>query len=265
LISSLVEGEVEVVLKKRSVALLSCVGFVAMTLAAPEVRCEEVTELIPPQRTITYDPDLPKLTDVKDPMERSNRAVYAFNAQFDRFIFLPTVRGYQKVTPDPLEKGITNIFANLGEVTTFVNATLQAKPRSAGVTLGRFVVNSTIGILGLFDPATKIGMVRRNEDFGQTLGRWGVGNGSYLVLPLLGPSNLRDGTGTLVDAGIRYGIHAVTIFDDESAALVFGVGLLNAVDTRANISFRYYETGSPFEYELVRYLYTRMREIKIAK
>lgn len=250
------------VLKKRSLILISCAWFVVMTLAAPKAHCQEAEELIPPQRTITYDPDMPKLTDIPDPLERSNRAIYAFNTQFDRFVFLPTVRGYKKVTPDPLEKGVSNVFSNLGEISTFVNATLQAKPRSAGVTLGRFVVNSTIGILGLFDPATKMGMVQRNEDLGQTFGRWGVGNGSYLILPFLGPSNVRDGVGTVTEIGLN---SAFGLLSSQDGAVRLSVGTLEAVDTRANVSFRYYETGSPFEYDLVRYLYTKMREIKIAE
>jgi phospholipid-binding lipoprotein MlaA len=262
LISSRAESEVEVVLRKRSLIIISCSWFAAMVLVAPEARCESEVELIPPQRTITYDPDLPKLTDIKDPLERSNRAVYAFNTQFDRYVFLPTVRGYKKVTPDPLERGVTNVFSNLGEFTTFVNATLQAKPRSAGVTLGRFVVNSTLGILGLFDPATKMGMVKRQEDFGQTLGRWGVGNGTYLVLPLLGPSNLRDGVGSLTDLGLN---SAFGVLSSQGTGVKLGAGTLNAVDVRSNTKFRYYETGSPFEYDLVRYLYTKAREIKVAE
>ncbi len=249
-------------MKKRSLVLISCAWFVAITLAAPEARCKEAEELIPPQREFTYNPDLPRLTDIPDPLERSNRAIYAFNTQFDRYVFLPTVRGYKRVTPDPLEKGITNVFSNLGEIPTFVNATLQAKPRSAGVTVGRFVVNSTIGILGLFDPATKMGMVQRNEDFGQTFGRWGVGNGPYLILPVLGPSNVRDGVGSITELGLN---SAFGILSSQDGVVRLSAGTLEAIDTRSNISFRYYETGSPFEYDLVRYLYTKMREIKIAE
>lgn len=250
------------VFRKRSLILISCSWIAAMALVAPEARCAQDVELIPPQRTITYDPDLPKLTDIKDPLEWSNRVVYAFNTQFDRYVFLPTVRGYKKITPDPVEKGVTNVFSNLGEFTTFINSTLQAKPRSAGVTLGRFVVNSTLGILGLFDPATKMGMVKRKEDFGQTLGRWGVGNGTYLVLPLLGPSNVRDGFGTLADLGMN---SSFGVLSSQDTAVQLGAGMLNAVDTRSNIQFRYYETGSPFEYDLMRYLYTKMREIKVSE
>ncbi len=248
-------------MKKRSLILISCAWFVAMTLAAPEARCEE-EELIPPQRTFSYNPDLPRLTDIPDRFERSNRAIYAFNTRFDRYVFLPTVRGYKKVTPDPLEKGIANVFSNLGEISTFVNATLQAKPRSAGVTVGRFVVNSTLGIFGLFDPATKMGMVQRNEDLGQTLGRWGVGNGSYLVLPVLGPSNMRDGFGSLTEVGLN---SAFGILSSQDGVVRLSAGTLQAVDTRSNTSFRYYETGTPFEYDLVRYLYTKMREVKISE
>jgi len=243
-----------------------CIVVLATLCAWSAPAYAEVGEgFIPPQRQFEFDPDRPILSPVSDPLEGMNRFFYVFNARFDRYVFLPTVRGYRWITPDPVENSVTNFFGNLGEIKTFINATLQLKPKSAGVTLGRFVVNSTLGLAGLFDPATHFGMVKRSEDFGQTLGRYHVGNGPYIVLPFLGPSNLRDTTGLAVDFGIKYGIDILRLNDPEDRALSAAVNLLEAVDTRKNIAFRYYETGTPFEYELVRYLYTKLREVQIAK
>jgi len=222
-------------------------------------------EFVPPRRQFEFDPNKPILSPVSDPLEGMNRFFYVFNARFDRYVFLPTVRGYRWITPDPVEHAVTHFFSNLSELKTFMNATLQLKPKAAGVTLGRFVVNSTLGLAGLFDPATRFGMMKRHEDFGQTLGRYHVGPGPYIVLPLLGPSNLRDTTGLAVDFTVKYEVDILRLNDPDDRALSAAVNLLEAIDTRKNIAFRYYETGTPFEYELVRYLYTKLREVQIAK
>jgi phospholipid-binding lipoprotein MlaA len=201
-----------------------------------------------------------------DPLEGFNRQMFRFNAQFDRWVFLPAVNGYRFVMPDVAEKGVSNFFDNLLEIRNFSNNALQGKGKDTLVTGGRFLVNSTLGIAGLFDPATKMGLLRREEDFGQTLGFWGVGAGPYLVLPLLGPSGLRDAGGLAVDYAVGYSADVLDVNGDgDKAAERVGLNLLNAVDTRANTAFRYYETGSPFEYVLVRYAYTRMREIQVER
>lgn len=203
---------------------------------------------------------------VEDPLEPFNRNVYRFNAHFDRWVFLPVVRGYRFVMPDFAEKGVSNFFDNLREIRNFANNALQGKGKDTLVTGGRFLVNTTIGIAGLFDPATKMGLLRREEDFGQTLGVWGVGAGPYLVLPLLGPSGLRDAGGLALDFAADYAIDPLDVNGDANKdGERIGLNLLNAVDTRANTAFRYYETGSPFEYVLVRYAYTRMREIQVER
>lgn len=203
---------------------------------------------------------------VEDPLEAFNRRMYNFNAGFDRVVFLPVVRGYQWVMPDFAERGVRNFFGNLLEIRNFLNNALQLQGGDSVVTLGRFVINTTVGLGGLFDPATRMGMLVRKEDFGQTLGRWGVGAGPYLVLPLLGPSGLRDTGGLAVDFAVQYAIDPLNVNDDSSKDDErIALNLLNAVDTRANIAFRYYQTGSPFEYVLVRYAYTRMREVEIER
>ena len=135
----------------------------------------------------------------KDPFEGFNRAMYTFNDKMDRYLLKPLAKGYRAITPKPVSRGISNFFSNLRDPGIMLNNLLQGKPKQAGSDLGRFLVNTTLGIAGLFDVATKMGLDKHNEDFGQTLAQWGVGDGPYLVLPFLGPSNLRDGAALSVD------------------------------------------------------------------
>lgn len=137
--------------------------------------------------------------DNRDPFEGFNRAVYSFNEWFDRYILKPVARGYRAVLPSPIRTGIGNFFNNLREPIVILNDLFQGKFKQALSDTGRFLVNTTVGIGGLLDPATPLGMTRHNEDFGQTLAVWGVGEGSYIVIPFLGPSNLRDTTGLVID------------------------------------------------------------------
>lgn len=137
--------------------------------------------------------------NARDPIEGFNRAMYTFNDKFDRYLLKPVAKGYRAITPKPVRRSISNFFSNLHDPGVMLNNLLQGKPKQAGSDLGRFLVNSTLGIAGLFDVASRMGMEKHNEDFGQTLGKWGVGEGPYLVLPFLGPSNLRDGAAKPVD------------------------------------------------------------------
>lgn len=199
---------------------------------------------------------------VYDPWEGFNRRVYKFNALFDRHVFLPVVDGYETITPKFMRTGISNFFSNLRDIRNFVNSVLQLKGQKAVSTSARFVVNTTVGLLGFIDVASPIDLPQQNEDFGQTLGVWGAGQGPFLVLPLLGPSSVRDGIGLGVDWYIEAAIldAIVDLKSEEELALV----LLNAIDTRYRIGFRYHETGSPYEYDLVRMLYTKLRELQVA-
>ncbi len=136
-----------------------------------------------------------------DPWEAFNRPVFAFNEGVDRFLLEPVARGYDFVVPGPVQTWIDNFFDNIRVPIDTVNSLLQGKPRDAGVAVGRFLVNSTIGFAGFFDPArSELGLEPVREDFGQTLGVWGVGNGPFLVIPLLGPSTPRDAVGMGVDS-----------------------------------------------------------------
>jgi ABC-type transporter lipoprotein component MlaA len=193
-----------------------------------------------------------------DPWERLNRFTYRFNARFDEAIFLPVSNGYRHV-PSPIRSGIHNFFSNLTEADSVVNYGLQARPLGGARSLGRFLVNSTIGIGGLFGVATRLKLQNAPTGFSATLSTWGVHPGPYFVMPILGPSTLRDGVGYLGDYGIYYGINVADLYRGYQS---YALGTGNAVDTRANTDFRYYATGSPFEYEVIRFLYVRKRLIE---
>jgi phospholipid-binding lipoprotein MlaA len=139
-----------------------------------------------------------------DPWEGFNRKMFAFNDTVDTYTLKPIAKGYKAVTPDPVERGVSRMFSNVGEVVNVFNDLLQGKFRQAGNDTGRFVINTTIGLVGFFDVADHFGLPKNDgEDFGQTLGVWGVDSGPYLVLPLFGPSTLRDGPARIVDRFIN--------------------------------------------------------------
>lgn len=135
----------------------------------------------------------------KDPLEGMNRGIYKFNDTADKAVIKPIAGAYKAVLPAPIRSGVNNFFTNLNTFVSAINDLLQFKFGKAVEGAGRFVINSTFGIAGIFDVASMDGIEQRNEDFGQTLGYWGVGNGAYIVLPLLGPSTLRDTSGLVVD------------------------------------------------------------------
>ena len=158
---------------------------------------------------------------------------------------------------EPKSEGITHALT----LHRFANSVLQADIDKSIQTFWRFAFNSTVGILGLFDPATALEIPNHKEDFGQTLGHWGVGEGAFLVLPIFGPSNARDATGLAVDTV------AFSVVDPFGAASIQTeyppILVLNLINKRKVQSFRYYESGSPFEYDLVRMLYTKKRQLDI--
>jgi phospholipid-binding lipoprotein MlaA len=135
----------------------------------------------------------------RDPIEGFNRAMYGIHDGIDTVLLKPVATGYAAVTPDPVQTGITNFFANISDLMTSANSLLQGKPKDAASDLGRLLVNSTVGVLGFFDVATDMGLEKHDEDFGQTMGVWGIGEGAYVFLPLLGPRNVRDAAGIYVD------------------------------------------------------------------
>jgi phospholipid-binding lipoprotein MlaA len=134
-----------------------------------------------------------------DPFEDINRIIYEFNESADDNLLEPVSRAYKEHTPDLIQRGISNFFGNLRDVPTLANQILQFKPVESATTLSRVIVNSTIGLSGLFDVASEMDLTKTTEDFGQTLAVWGVGDGPYIIIPFLGPSTVRDGAGLYVD------------------------------------------------------------------
>jgi phospholipid-binding lipoprotein MlaA len=165
----------------------------------------------------------------RDPYERFNRHVYAFNDGLDHYLLRPLAKGYVWLVPKAIRLCISSGFANMGEIRNAVNDILQAKPAGAATDTGRLVINSTLGVAGCFDVAKKMGLERRTEDFGLTLARWGAGTGPYLVLPLLGPSDLRDGVGQIPDA---YTSPIGYVMPVRDRFILIGV---NLIDTRAGL------------------------------
>ncbi len=201
--------------------------------------------------------------EVYDPIEETNRNIYKFNAKFDKYFFLPIADAYDFLMPDYANDRISHFFSNIGEFKNVTNSALQGKPDKAFTGIGRFAINSSVGVLGLYDPATEIGLEQNKEDFGQTLGVWGIAPGAYLVLPVLGPSNVRDTVGTVVDA-VAFSLVVPNKIEDKTAYKIVQYGI-QPVHARANNSFRYHGTGSPFEYELVRFAVTEGRQMAVTE
>jgi phospholipid-binding lipoprotein MlaA len=167
--------------------------------------------------------------DPRDPWERFNRSVFNFNDALDRAIAKPVAKGYVKITPRVVRTGISNAYSNLDTVPTIINDVLQGKFRQAGHDSGRFLLNSTLGLGGLFDPASAAGLEYNEEDLGQTLGKWGVAPGPYLMLPFLGPSSVRDAFARAADTYIE----PVYYLGDESTRYIIRAGEL--LDGRASL------------------------------
>ncbi len=165
-----------------------------LSLSAPITTTLAVETLEPVVVIATPEPDMEN-----DPLEGYNRSMYGFNEAFDNNIMKPVAEGYRNIMPDPAERGISNFFSNLREPLNILNNLLQFKLEEAVSDTVRFGLNTTIGILGFFDVASEAGIPKHNEDFGQTLGVWGVESGPYFVLPILGPSTVRDTAGLATD------------------------------------------------------------------
>lgn len=248
--------------------LIVALAFLFTSCASAPKKINPELPITPAEKTLSdKNPDVKyPIAAAYDPWEGFNRNMYNFNHHFDKYIYLPIVSGYEFIMPDFLEDGVSNFFKNIGEFKNLTNSILQFKAGSSAKTLGRFVVNTTIGLAGLFDPATKLGIPRQNEDLGQTLGYYGMGAGPYLVLPIFGPSSLRDTVGLIGDSAARAAlvdwIDPLENASDEDL-IYAGIYALEALDARHVQSFRYYEAGSPFEYELIRFLYLSKRKLDI--
>ena len=198
---------------------------------------------------------------ISDPLEPLNRRIYHFNYRFDQYLFLPAVRSYRRVTPRFVRSGISNAYANLKEVPTIANSLLQLKGQRAMHSTARLLFNSILGVGGLWDPASKMGLARISEDFGQTLGHYGVPPGPYLMLPLLGPSSLRDTGGMAADLLLDHDINWLGYID--ATRHHPQLYLLETLDKRHTTEMKYGQLNSPFEYEKIRYIYIKARELQI--
>lgn len=223
-----------------------------------------------PLQGLTFTPGLDNFVaaadsamNVYDPLEPWNQGVYHFNYQLDQWVMLPVVRGYTYVTPKFARTGVSNFFNNLGDVPSLANSALQLKGERAMRTTARLLFNTIIGVGGIFDPATVMGLPREKEDFGQTLGYYGVPAGAYLVLPIFGPSNLRDTGGLVVDTLAEQSANYLNVAEESRRNIA--IPALRAVDTRYTTPYRYGQLNTPFEYSRVRYLYTEVRKLKIAE
>lgn len=194
-----------------------------------------------------------------DPLEPMNRAIFGFNEIVDDNILEPVAKGYRYVTPDPVERSVSHFFNNLGEINTIINSALQMKLDKTITSSSRLVINSTVGVLGLFDVATSLGIQREREDFGQTLGFYGISSGPYLVLPFFGPSSFRDAPGFYADVMMEKSISPVytELHHEERQA----IQATNVIDTRANLlkATKILDTAAKDKYIFLRESYLQRR------
>ncbi|HRN62735.1 MAG TPA: VacJ family lipoprotein [Luteimonas sp.] len=208
-----------------------------------------------------YDPTLPapaQLPSSYDPWENWNRQVHRFNNAVDRGIAKPLAKAYARIVPRPVRLGVGNFFNNLGQPVSALNALLQGRPKQAGQSLGRFLLNSTLGIGGIFDPASDANLPYRSEDFGQTLGVWGWKNSRYVELPLFGPRTLRDTFGLVGDAPLA---PLRQLENDEARIFLQGLQL---VDVRTQLfAVDSIREGAADDYTLVRDAWLQRRNYQI--
>lgn len=197
----------------------------------------------------------PPYQEPSDPLEPVNRAVYRFNDIVDRAVLKPVATGYEKITPTPIQTGIGNFFSNLGEPVVIVNDVLQGKFSQGASDGARLVFNSTFGVLGLIDVATPMGHPKHDEDFGQTFAVWGVDEGWYLVLPILGPSSVRDAVGLPPEAALD------PVAQHEEVRERNSFYALRTIDTRARLlsAGKIRDTAALDEYSFTRAAYRQRR------
>lgn len=195
--------------------------------------------------------------DMRDPWERTNRAIFQFNDTLDRYLLKPAAKTYHAVTPQFVDNAVTRVFSNLSTPWTIVNELLQGKPDKAAGQTARFMFNSTAGVAGIFDIATPMGVPAEKEDFGQTLGVWGIKSGPYVMLPILGPSTLRDGAAIPAN---MVGDPRTYVSPD---GLRYGLRGLDAVDTRADL-LDLEKTIEGDRYLFIRDYYLQQRDFAIS-
>jgi len=195
----------------------------------------------------------------QDPWEGYNRAMYKFNQNVDRAVLKPVAKGYDFIVPEPISWGISNFFSNLNDITVAINNLLQGKVKAAGQDTGRFLLNTTVGVFGIFDVASHAGYNKNNEDFGQTLGVWGFDSGPYVVLPLFGPRTVRDSFGLVGD---MFTDPVYYVSDNDARLAIAGTRL---IDTRAKFlgSEGFLAEATDDEYAYIRDAYLQRREFLV--
>jgi phospholipid-binding lipoprotein MlaA len=197
--------------------------------------------------------------DPRDPLERFNRASYAFNDAIDRAVLRPVAKGYRFITPSFVQTGVTNFFSNLGQPTIIVNDLLQAKFKPALSDTTRFLLNTTLGLGGLLDPASSAGLDKNDEDLGQTFGKWGAPPGAYLMVPLFGPTTVRDGIGSVGDV-FTDPVHYV-----ERDKIRYSLDGLNVIDARKRRLDLDETLAQTFDkYAFIRNAFLQQREYKVS-
>jgi phospholipid-binding lipoprotein MlaA len=248
-------------------ALCAPVAGVAQTLDDPAVQDPTAVGQLAVQANADNDQDQDQDVSAApaDPWEGFNRRAFKFNRGLDRYVIGPIGRGYMKITPKAVRNRVASVVTNLGEPGTAINDLAQGRPRAAGVTTSRFLINSTVGGLGLFDVGAKVGLEGHEADFGQTLGRYGAKSGRYVVLPLLGPTTLRDGAGRFVDT-MTDPVALATAGGSKSFGMVRGG--VTAVDARASADgfFRALDDATdPYAMMRSAYLQNRADMVRQAK
>jgi phospholipid-binding lipoprotein MlaA len=208
--------------------------------------------------------------DPNDPFESYNRSIYNFNDGVDKYVLKPVAKGYDAITPDPVQKGISNFFSNLDDVLVIMNDLFQFKLAQAASDTGRIIINTTLGLFGLIDWASDLGLEKHNEDFGQTLGYWGVPSGPYFMLPLMGPSTIRDTSGLVVDSTYFDPINK-ELHEDfppprrESERAIWGMTALKTIDFRAKLlkAEKILDEAALDRYTYIREAYLQRRQSKV--
>lgn len=191
-----------------------------------------------------------------DPFESYNRAMFGFNEGLDEYILKPVAEGYDAVLPSPVKTGVSNFFSNLGDIFVIINDILQFKFKQAVSDTGRFIFNSTIGLYGLIDVSTELGLPKHNEDFGQTFATWGIGQGPYIVLPFFGSKTMRSTAGFVVESAYD------PVYDIEDDDVMWSTVALRAIDTRYNLlrAGRIVDQAAVDKYSFIRDAYLQHRK-----
>ncbi len=197
-----------------------------------------------------------------DPWESSNRAVFEFNDTIDRAVFKPVAQAYAYVTPQPVRSCINNIFLNIGDIWAGVNSSLQGRHLDAINTFGRFMLNTTLGVGGCFDLASTTGAKRIPNDFGVTLGVWGISSGPYIVLPILGASTMRDGSGLIVDAYVNQFGYGQQVHDIAVRNSIYGLEIVQRREALLAVSDTIDRTALD-RYSFIRDAYLKRRAVQV--